>query len=132
LTDAATVERSLILIVEDDEDSREVYGDVLVDNGFDVATAVSGLEGLRLTRELHPRLVLMDVSLPDMDGWAVTARIKAEPETWDIPVIVVTAYAFPEDRVRASRVGCEGFLTKPCEPSRVLAEIQRIVARSPP
>ena len=132
MTGTAPSERSLILIVEDDEDSREVYRDILVENGFDVQTAASGMDGLRMTRALHPRVVLMDISLPDMDGWAVTAQLKAAPATWNVPVIVITAYAFPEDRVRASRIGCAGFLTKPCEPSRVLAEVKRLVAGSTP
>jgi two-component system cell cycle response regulator DivK len=121
-------ERSLILIVEDVEDSREVYKEVLSENGFEVETAASAAEGLRLARASHPSAILMDISLPDMDGWNTTTQLKADPETWDIPVIIITAYAFPEDRVRAKRVGCDGFLTKPCEPSRVLAEIQRLLA----
>jgi CheY-like chemotaxis protein len=125
---ATPVERSLILIVEDDEDSREVYKEILSENGFDVDTAASAEEGLRLARERHPNAILMDISLPDMDGWNVTLQLKADPGTMDIPVIIVTAYAFPEDRARAIRVGCDGFLTKPCEPSRVLAEIQRLLA----
>ena len=120
--------RSLILIVEDDEDSREVYQDILSENGFDVETATSGAEGLRLARAGLPNAILMDISLPDMDGWNATTQLKADPETMNIPVIIVTAYAFPEDRARANRVGCDGFLTKPCEPSRVLAEIHRLLA----
>ena len=127
MTRATAVEPSLILIVEDDEDSREVYKEILETNGFEVETATSGAEGLRLARELHPGAILMDISIPEMDGWAVTSRLKADPDTRHIPVIVVTAYAFPEDRTRADAIGCEGFLTKPCEPSRVLAEMQRLV-----
>mgnify|MGYP003394811359 CR=1 FL=1 len=126
---ATAVERSLVLIVEDDEDSREVYKEVLEENGFEVETATSGTEGLRLARELHPGAILMDISVPEMDGWTVTTQLKSDPATVDIPVIIVTAYAFPEDRARARRVGCDGFLTKPCEPSRVLAEIQRLLTR---
>ena len=129
MTSATTVERSLILIVEDDEDSREVYKEVLGENGFEVETAASGPVGLRLARELHPDVILMDISLPGMDGWAVTAELKADPKTVDIPVVVVTAYAFPEDRIRASSAGCDGFLAKPCEPSRVLAEVQRLLGQ---
>jgi CheY-like chemotaxis protein len=121
------VEPSLILIVEDDDDSREVYKEILETHGYEVATAVSGAEGLRLANERHPGAILMDISIPEMDGWAVTSRLKADPDTRNIPVIVVTAYAFPEDRTRADSMGCEGFLTKPCEPSRVLAEIQRLL-----
>ena len=129
VTSATSVEPTLILIVEDDEDSREVYTDILVDNGFEVETATSGMEGLRLARELRPGAILMDVSLPDLDGWSVTEQLKADPKTLDIPVIIITAYAFPEDRARANQVGSAGFLTKPCEPSRVLAEVRWLLAK---
>lgn len=116
-----------ILIVEDDEDSREVYREILEDGGYEVDTAVTGPEGLRLARERYPHAILMDISIPEMDGWAVTSELKGDRLTADIPVIVVTAYAFHADRVRAEDLGCAGFLTKPCEPTRVLAEIQRLV-----
>jgi two-component system, cell cycle response regulator DivK len=116
-----------VLIVEDDEDSRDVYREVLEDSGFDVDTAVSGVEGLRRAREGLPNAILMDISVPEMDGWAVTAELGKDPRTAAIPIIVVTAYAFPEDRIRADSLNCAGFLTKPCEPSRVLAEIQRLL-----
>jgi two-component system cell cycle response regulator DivK len=117
-----------ILIVEDDEDSRYVYGIVLEDHGFSVAMARSGDEGLRLARETRPHAILMDVSIPGMDGWTVTQRLKADPETRDIPVIIITAHAFPEDVARARQVGCDSFLTKPCEPRRVLEEILKVLA----
>jgi CheY-like chemotaxis protein len=116
-----------VLIVEDDEDSRYVYGIVLEDHGFSVATARSGDEGLRLAREKRPRAILMDVSIPGVDGWTVTERLKADPGTVDIPVIIITAHAFPEDLARAKSVGCDGFLTKPCEPRRVLEEVIRLL-----
>jgi two-component system cell cycle response regulator DivK len=118
-----------VLIVEDDEDSRYVYGIVLEDHGFSVAAARSGDEGLRLAREKRPRAILMDVSIPGLDGWTVTERLKADPSTEDIPIIIITAHAFPEDLARAKRVGCDGFLTKPCEPRRVLEEVIRLLER---
>lgn len=114
-----------ILIVEDDEDSREVYREVLEDSGFEVDTAVTGPDALRMARERHPDAILMDISIPEMDGWTVTSKLSGDPDTADIPVIIVTAYAFHADRVRAEGMGCAGFLTKPCEPTRVLAEIER-------
>ena len=117
----------MVLIVEDDEDSRYVYGLILEANGFQVATVRSGDEGLRVARESHPRAILMDVSIPGMDGWTVTEHLKGDPETAGIPVIIITAHAFPEDLGRARRVGCEGFLTKPCEPRRVLEEVCRLI-----
>jgi CheY-like chemotaxis protein len=124
---SASDEEKLVLIVEDDEDSRDVYREVLRNSGFRVDTAASGLDGLDRARKRLPDAILMDISVPEMDGWAVTAELGKDPVTAAIPVIVVTAYAFPEDRVRADGLGCAGFLTKPCEPSRVLAEIQRLL-----
>jgi CheY-like chemotaxis protein len=116
---------ALILIVEDDPDTRFVYRLMLEDHGYTVASAESGHEGLRLAREQGPRAIVMDISIPGLDGWEVTERLRSVPETAAIPVIVVTACAFPEDRLRAESLGCEGFLTKPCAPQRVLAEVRR-------
>jgi CheY-like chemotaxis protein len=118
-----------VLIVEDDDDSRYVYGIILEDHGFSVTGARSGDEGLRLARETRPGAILMDVSIPGLDGWTVTERLKGDPKTAGIPVIIITAHAFPEDLARAKRVGCDGFLTKPCEPRRVLEEVIRQLAR---
>ena len=119
--------RATVLIVEDDEDSRYVYGIVLEERGFSVVMARSGDEGLRLARESRPGAILMDVSIPGLDGWTVTERLKGDPETTGIPVIIITAHAFPEDLARAKQVGCDSFLTKPCEPRRVVEEVERFL-----
>jgi two-component system, cell cycle response regulator DivK len=113
-----------ILIVEDDEDSREIYKEILEGSGFEVDTAVTGPEALTMARERHPDAILMDISVPEMDGWTVTSELNGDPGTADIPVIIVTAYAFRADRQRAEELGCAGFLTKPCEPTRILSEIE--------
>jgi two-component system, cell cycle response regulator DivK len=118
----------LILLVEDDEDSRFVYRLLFEDQGFKVLLAASGEEGLRLAREAKPQAIIMDVSIPGVDGWTATQRLKSDPQMADIPVIVLTAHAFPEDRVRARAVGCNAFLTKPCEPREVLEEVRRQLA----
>ena len=122
--------RKRILIVEDDEDSREIYREILEDSDFDVETAVTGPEGLRLAREWQPDAILMDISVPEMDGWTVTSELNDDPRTAHIPVVIVTAYAFREDRLRAEGLGCAGFLTKPCEPRRLLEEVQRIIGQA--
>jgi len=114
-----------VLIVEDDEDSRDVYREILEDGGFVVRTAVTGLEALRMALEEPPDTILMDISLPEMDGWTVTSHLREDPRTANVPVIILTAYAFHSDRLRAEALGCASFLTKPCEPSRVLSEIER-------
>ena len=118
--------KGTILIVEDDEDSRYVYQLILEANGFEVLSASSGTEGLRLARERRPSAVLMDISIPGMDGWTVTRALKEDPSTASMPVIVITAHAFPEDREMAEEVGSDGFLTKPCEPRLVLEEVWRV------
>lgn len=119
-----------VLIVEDDEDSRYVYTLILEANGFEVVTATSGVEGLALARETHPDAILMDVSIPETDGWTVTETLKGDAATRPIPIIVITAHAFPEDHERAEQVGCDAFLTKPCEPRQVLEEVQRVLRQS--
>lgn len=116
-----------VLIVEDDEDSRFVYGAMLEAHGFVVITALSGDDGLRVARDRHPNAILMDVSVPGMDGWTVTSTLKGDPGTSEIPIIIITAHAFPEDQRRADRVGCDAFLTKPCDPRQVLDEVCRVV-----
>lgn len=127
MTSKEETERGLVLIVEDDEDSRYVYKAILEDNGFEVVTATSGDDGLRLAQERHPQVILMDVSIPGMDGWSVTSRLKGDPKTAGIPLIIITAHAFPEDLRRAEKVGCDAFLTKPCEPRQVLQEVLRML-----
>ena len=115
------------MIVEDDADSQYVYKAYLEHKGFEVVGAQTGEEGLRLAREGHPDAILMDISMPGMDGWEITRRLKADAATREIPVIAITAHAFPEDREKSREVGCEAFLTKPCDPGDVLAEILRVL-----
>ncbi len=118
-----------VLIVEDDPDSQYVYGLFLEHRGFEVISAGTGEEGIRLAREENPDVVLMDISIPTMDGWTATRILKGDPATRSIPIIAITAHAFPEDREKAQEVECDGFLTKPCDPKDVLAEILRVLDR---
>lgn len=119
-----------VLLVEDNEDNRIVYATVLKHFGYRVLEARDGQEGVRLAREEHPDIVLMDISIPLLDGWHATAQLKASPETASIPVVALTAHALPEDREKAYAVGCDGYLAKPCEPSRVLSEVRRLAGPS--
>ena len=125
LMDAATV-----LIVEDNADNREIYCTILRHHGYIVAEAENGEDGIRVARQLLPALVLMDVSMPGIDGFEATRRLKADPLTASIPVIAVTAHALAEDRARALEAGCEAYLAKPVEPRRVLQEVERILGRA--
>jgi two-component system cell cycle response regulator DivK len=119
-----------ILLVEDHEDNRIVYSTILEHFGYRVLLAADGAEGVRMARESSPDLVLMDVSIPVMDGWQATATLKADPLTARIPVIALTAHALPADRERAEEVGCDGYLAKPVEPRRVLEEVRRFLGET--
>lgn len=120
-----------VLIVEDNEDNRIVYSTILRHHGFRVSEALDGEEGMaKALREL-PDIILMDISIPVLDGWEVTQRLKHERTTSHIPVIALTAHAMPGDRERAMEVGCDGYLAKPCEPRAVLAEVNRLMNRTP-
>lgn len=112
-----------ILLVEDNEDSRTIYRLILEHFGFHVLAAATGAEALRLAREDDPALILMDVSIPILDGWAATATLKADVATRHIPVVALTAHALPSDRARAGEVGCDGYLAKPAEPRLVVQTI---------
>jgi len=116
-----------ILLVEDHEDNRIVYRTMLEHFGYTVLLAGDGAEGVRLAREQHPDLILMDVSIPVMDGWEATRTLKADPATARIPIIALTAHALAADRQRADEVGCDGYLAKPVEPRRVLEEVRRFL-----
>lgn len=116
-----------ILLVEDHEDNRIVYRTILEHFGYTVLLAGDGAEGVRLAREARPDLVLMDVSIPVMDGWEATSVLKADPATAAIPVIALTAHALAADRARAEEVGCDGYLAKPVEPRVVLEEVRRFL-----
>lgn len=120
-----------VLIVEDNADNREIYCTILRHHGYRVAEAETGEEGIRVAHEVLPALVLMDVSMPGIDGFEATRRLKADPRTAAIPVVALTAHALAEDRQRALQAGCDGYLAKPVEPRRVVQEVQRILGRTP-
>ena len=122
---------STILLVEDHEDNRIVYRTVLEHFGYTVLEAHDGAEGVRRAREERPDLILMDISIPVMDGWEATRVLKADPETARIPVIALTAHALAEDRARATEAGCDGYLAKPVEPRRVVEEVRRVLKEDP-
>jgi len=116
-----------ILLVEDNDDNRVVYRTMLNHFGFRVVEATDGGEALRCVRDDRPDLILMDISIPVMDGWETTRTLKADPETARIPVIAVTAHALESDRARAEEIGFNLFLTKPVEPRRVVTEVRRLL-----
>ena len=115
-----------ILLVEDNTDNRIIYRRALEYFGYTVIEALDGEEAIRLATERLPDLVLMDISIPRIDGWEATKAIRADPRTKDIPVVALTAHALPSDRARGSEVGFASYLTKPIEPRRVVQEIERL------
>ncbi len=116
-----------IVMVEDNPDNRKIYTVLLEHFGFHVVEAPDAETGIELVAERHPDLVLMDISLPRMDGFEATSLLKHDPRTSDIPVVALTAHAFDEDRQRAREIGFDGYLVKPVEPRRVLEEVRRFL-----
>jgi CheY-like chemotaxis protein len=118
----------LVLIVDDYEDNREMYSQYLQFAGLRVAEAANGKEALSKTAELMPDLIVMDLSLPGVDGWQATRLIKDDPKTRDILVLALTGHALEGASQGAKDAGCDGFLTKPCLPEDLCREIQRMLA----
>jgi two-component system cell cycle response regulator DivK len=121
-----------ILLVEDNEDNRIIYATALRYAGYEVFEAITGTEGVQQARAHHPDLVLMDISVPELDGWEATALLKADPATKDIPIIAVTAHALPGDEERSIEAGCDGYLAKPIPPAALIAEVDRRFGRTTP
>jgi CheY-like chemotaxis protein len=119
--------RKTILLVEDNEDNLVVYRTILEHVGYAVIEARDGEEGVSRAREHLPDLILMDISIPKLDGWEATQRLKSEDGTRGIPIIALTAHALEEDRQKAVQAGCDGYLAKPVEPRRVVQEVERFV-----
>lgn len=117
----------LILLVDDYEDARVMYGHFLRMSGFEPLEASTGEEALELACARLPDLILLDMSLPGIDGWEVTTQLKRNATTKHIPIVALTAHALQSERQRTERAGCDGFLAKPCAPPDLLAEITRLL-----
>lgn len=121
-----------ILLVEDNEMNRDMLARRLQKRGFEVVSAVDGEQGVAMAESEAPALVLMDMSLPGLDGWEATRRIKADVRTKTIPVIALTAHAMTGDREKALEAGCDDFDIKPIDLSRLLEKIRVLLARPAP
>lgn len=119
-----------ILLVEDNEMNRDMLSRRLKRRGYEVTIAINGLEGVEMASSIMPDLILMDMSLPVMDGWEATTNIKADPATQSIPVIALTAHAMSGDREKAIQAGCDDYDTKPIELSRLLTKIKAFLPDS--
>ena len=122
----------LVLIVDDVQDNRTVYVLFLKFSGFRVAEAENGVEAIRQAQSLMPDAIVMDLSLPVMDGWEATRRLKKDPQTKKIPVIVLTGHALPEHAQAAREAGCDLVITKPCLPDQLLDAIRGILEAPKP
>ena len=123
---AYTVRRmKTILIVEDNEDNRLIYSQYLTHGGYRVLEATNGAEGIEVARRERPDIILMDISMPVMDGLTATRHLKADTEMVMIPIIALTAHAMASDEEMARDAGCDGYLSKPIMPKDVRAEVER-------
>jgi two-component system cell cycle response regulator DivK len=119
-----------ILLVEDNEMNRDMLSRRLARKGYEVAIAVDGQQGIAMARSETPDLILMDMSLPVLDGWEATRQLKAAAETKAIPVIALTAHAMVGDREKAVEAGCDDFDTKPIEFPRLVEKIEALLGKA--
>jgi len=118
-----------ILLVEDNENNRDMLSRRLARRGYEVICATDGAEACRAAQAQQPELILMDMHLPGLDGWAATRQLKAAPETQAIPIVALTADAMSGDREKALACGCDDYDTKPVELPRLLEKMQALLAR---
>ncbi|MGH7268080.1 MAG: response regulator [Candidatus Rokuibacteriota bacterium] len=118
----------LVLVVDDFEDNRAMYIQFLVFEGFRVEEAANGKEALQKALAVSPDIIVMDLSLPVMDGWEATRQLKHDPRTRRIPIVALTGHALGAQSQRAREAGCDAFLTKPCLPEALVAELRRMLA----
>jgi two-component system cell cycle response regulator DivK len=114
-----------ILVVEDDVDNRRIVAKVLSVEGYEIIEATDGIEALARVRANRPDLILMDLALPNMDGWEATRRLKEDPETRDIPVVALTAVAMRGDEEQARAAGCDDYISKPARPMAIRAVVRK-------
>ena len=121
-----------LLLIEDNELNRDMLTRRMQKRGYQIVTAADGEAGVAMAQNEAPALILMDVSLPGIDGWEATRRIRAAPATRHIPIIALTAYATPGDRETSLAAGCDDFDTKPIDLPRLLGKIENLLKRGSP
>jgi two-component system cell cycle response regulator DivK len=119
--------KPLVLVVDDFADNREMYSEYLAFSGYDVIEARNGKEAIDAAQDRLPDIIIMDLSLPVMDGWEATRRLKASERTRGIPVVALTGHALAGHSKGAKEAGCDSFLAKPCLPDQLVAEIRRML-----
>ena len=120
-----------VLVVDDYPDAREMYSEYLEYSGYEVIQAANGVEALQRAVDDAPDIILMDLSLPVMDGWEATRRLKADARTASIPVVALTGHALAGISEGARQAGCDAFVTKPCLPEDLVVEIKRVLEQTP-
>jgi two-component system, cell cycle response regulator DivK len=118
----------LVLVVDNFADAREMYGEYLKFCGFRVAEAQNGVEAIEKAKKLKPDLILMDLSMPLIDGWEATRRLKGDGDTKDIPVVALTGHAMAGHSESAKSAGCDVVITKPCLPHDLIKQIRKVIA----
>ncbi len=121
----------LVLVVDDFQDNREMFAEFLSLSGFRVAEASTGREAIDRSFELLPDVILMDLSLPELDGWEATRQLKNDARTRHIPIVALTGHALADHSREAREAGCDAFLTKPCLPEVLVVEIRKMLDRKP-
>ncbi|MFZ0841578.1 MAG: response regulator [Xanthobacteraceae bacterium] len=116
-----------ILVVEDQLDNRQILRDFLGNAGYELLEAENGVEALNLVAQRRPDLILMDIQLPIMDGYEATRRLKTDPATKSIPIIVVTSYALSGDEAKAREAGCDAYVSKPYSPRQLLGKVREFL-----
>lgn len=120
-----------VLVVDDYQDNREMYAEYLGFQGFRVIEATNGMEALALAVSARPDVILMDLSLPGLDGWEATRRLKADPRTRHVPVIALSGHVMARHTQSALEAGCDDFLAKPCLPEAIVARLRAAIAAHP-
>jgi two-component system cell cycle response regulator DivK len=124
--------KSKILIIEDNEQNLYLVTFILEKHGHEVVQARDGRRGIELAGRVQPMLILLDIQLPVMDGYAVARELRSNPELVDVPIVAVTSYAMAGDRERILAAGCEGYIEKPINPTTFMAEVERYLPGQPP
>ncbi len=117
-----------ILLIEDNEQNRYLATFLLQGRGWEIVHAGDGPHGVELARQIDPALVLLDIQLPGMDGYAVAEALRREPSLGAVPIVAVTSYAMPGDRERCLQAGCNGYIEKPIDPTTFAMEVERFIA----
>lgn len=121
-----------ILLVEDNAQNRYLANFLLEKAGLKIVAVENGVEALKLLQEMKPDLILMDIQLPDLDGYQVAARIKENPEINSIPIVALTSFAMPGDRKKAEALGFAGYIEKPIDPERFISQVQACLSKGGP